>query len=300
MIFIVLALFLANALGAQAPNAPDNRVLLDGIVTAVYGPMRTDIITYSDLQRPGIDGSVRTVPNLVDRILKDQEAQRYGMKSSPEAVDKQLQLVFRSNNWTEHDFNTMVQKIGWLPDEAREEFRIMSDVNQIEAFKIYQQLVVPEREIQAYYQDNPEYEEASHFISRLIIPYDFEQERSVQRMQLQERMQTDPDSFDWPTPFWLKDTDIAREKSFIRELPVGGISESHPILEGFEYIKMVDQKPQRIKPLEDVRNRIIETLKQPKVDQMQQAYNKELRAKAVIVHFDPDIREELAPSSAPE
>jgi peptidyl-prolyl cis-trans isomerase SurA len=299
MFSYLLLLFLPFLSFAQQ-QPPDRRVLFDGILAAVYGPMQTDIITYSDVQRPGIDGSKRTIDGLMDRTLKDQDAQRYGMKSTPDAVDKQLQIVFRGNNWTEEDFNKMVQTMGWLPEEAREEFRLITDVNQIENFKILGQLIVPERDVLAYYQANPEYELAEYLIERAVIPYDFSGDRTMQRAQLNQEIKNNRLEVEWPEPFWISDQDIADDKAFIRTLSFNEISEPQEIGEGFEIMRVLKFKEKKLKTLEEMHNQIVEILRRPKAEEMQKNYSESLRANATIVYFDEEVAEQMKMQSKGE
>src|SRR5439155_22881496 len=99
----------------------------------------------------------------------------------------------------------MVQGAGWLPEEAREEFRLITDVNQIESFKIYSQMIVPEREIIAYYEEHPEFEEAAYQIQRVVIPYDFEREVEEQKTQLLIDLKRHNIQLNWSEPFWIED-----------------------------------------------------------------------------------------------
>ena len=281
---ISLIFLLCNAI-VQATSP----VLIDGIVAAVYGPVRTNIVTYSDLQRPGIDGGPRTVNLVIDRHLEDQKAQHYGMTSTPEAVDKQLQTVFRANNWSEEDFNKMVQAAGWLPEEAREEFRIMTDVNQLEAFKIYGQMIVPERDILAYYNANPEHEDGAYHLQRAVIPYDFTLEPEEQKTRLLIALKRHQCVLEWSDPFWINDQDIAEDKAFIRDLSLRQISKLHQSVDGFEVYKVLEKRERRQKSLEEMRPFIVDTLRQPKVKKLKEAFHKELRDNATIVYFDEDI-----------
>lgn len=283
--FLFLFSFLMSA-QIQAESIPDNAVLVDGVQTAIYGPQRTDIVTYSDLQRPGIDGSRRTLDVLIDRALKDQDAMRYGMKSSPEAIEKNLQAVFRGNSWTEQDFNKMVQTVGWLPEEAREEFRIMTDVNQVESFKIGGQLIVPERDVQTYYQEHPEYESAGYLIARAVVPYDFNQERIEQKSDIINDIKENVLDVQWAEPFWVTDEDIAEDKAFLRTLAPNTISDPQQAPDGFEVLMVQELKPRRLKTIDEMRTAIIEILRKPKLQEVQENYSKELRTNATIVNFD--------------
>ena len=267
-----------------------NHLLVDGIVACVFGPQKTDIITYSDLARPGIDGTPRTLDKLVVRALKDQEAQRYGMQSSPEAVEKNLQAVFREHNWAENDFNKMVQAAGWMPEEAREEFRIMTDVNQIESFKIFSQLIVPERDILAYYQANLELEPASYHIQRAVVPYDFEIEREIQLKEILKSLKKQKLELEWSPSFWVTEDDIKNDKEFIASLDIHQISQPREVVEGFEFFKLLESKERHQKTLEEMRNKIIEILRAPKAEELQESYHKDLLKRSTVVYCDPNIQ----------
>lgn len=273
-----------------AEQSANSRVLIDGIVASVYGPSSTSIITYSDLIRPGIDGSKRTLEGLIMRSLEDQDAKRYGMQSTPEAIEKNLQAVFRSNNWLEDDFNKMVQNAGWMAQEAREEFRLMTDVAQIEGFKIYSQLIVPERDILAYYEDHPEFEEASFYIQRAVVPYDFNKQHEEQYDELVQLLKNKQLVLDWTAPFWVSDVDLSESKLFIKDLALNEISLPQDSPEGFEFLQQLKSSPRRKKSIEERRNSIIEVLREPKAEVLKNEYYKELLKPATVVYFDDEFK----------
>lgn len=273
----MLNLFALNALYAEAPL-----IFLDGIEVAIYGVPRTDIITHSELRRPGIDGNVRTKDDLINQYLKAQDAVRYGMKATSEAVDKQLEMIFKNNHMTEDDFNKMLQAAGYLPEEGREEFARLTDVSQIEGFKIYGQLIVPERDIIAHYNEHPEYEEAAYEVEHAVIPYDFSQERQEQCAHL------DTNNLEWTEPFWVNEQDIADDKAFIRTLPFNTISEPRESSFGFEFIRVRAYKEKKLIPLEKRRLAIIDTLRQPMLQEKRETYHKELREHATILDFSAE------------
>src|SRR5437867_1197347 len=72
--------------------------LLDTIQAVVYSEEGAEIVTKSDIDRPGLDGSFRTLEDVVLERLMYLDAKRFKILPDQDTIDKHLKAVQRENN----------------------------------------------------------------------------------------------------------------------------------------------------------------------------------------------------------
>lgn len=266
---------------------PSDAVLVDTIEAVVFAPEGTKVITKSELDRPGLDGRMRTINDLVLERLLLLEAQKFKMVPDDETIDKYLSNIQRENNLTLDALKKIFKSAGYSYEEGREQFGMMSIVNQVLDFKIRSRLIVPEKEVVAYYKENPEIIEASYWIQRAVIPFDSRKSVEVQRAEIQRKIDhtiglTD---IEWQAPFWINDSEIAQDKRYIIALQPGQISAPQIVDDGFEIFQLKEAKETHERPLQERYRDIVELLRKPKYEQLMEEYKKQLFDAAAVLYF---------------
>lgn len=255
------------------------RVKIDGIKSTIYTHESVDIATLSDLKRLSLDGSPRTLQTIEFEVLVYQEASRSpSLMLDDTATEKGLEKLLKDNNLTKQQLEEIFKASGYTYQEGREQFRRMSTINQMLDHRIRSRLLVPEKDVKAYYNEHPIYEEASYLIQRALVPFN----RSVSIENLQQTSL----SLEWSPEFWVQEDELAQEKRFITLLGVGQISEPYRTDDGFEFFRLVQKKERRLKPLEMRYTEIANILRKPRYDKLFDEYKNQLFDAASIIRFD--------------
>ena len=99
------------------------------------------------------------------------DAQRYKINADEEMVDKHLRALQEENKLTLDELNHIFANAGYTPEEGRKQFGMVTVVNQLLDFKIRSRLIIPDKEVVAYYNAHPEQQEAAYLIERGLIEY---------------------------------------------------------------------------------------------------------------------------------
>jgi hypothetical protein len=262
--------------------------LLDTIKVVVFGEERTDIITHSDLVRPSLDGSNRSLEDHVLESLVFQDAVRFKIMPTPESIEKHLMAVQRENNLSLEDLQAIFRNAGYTYEEGKEKFGIISAVGQMLDFKIRSRLIVPEKDVVAYYEANPEYTPETYQLVRAFVNCGEDQEVDALRAEVEQLIDTGSSSLEiqWSESFWIKSDDLAENRQFVRTMQVGGIAIAQEFDEGLELIKVMDHQEKGLVPLEKRYGEIAEILRRPKYEELFGQYKKELFDGAAIIYFD--------------
>ena len=273
---------------AQGNELPEDAQLLDKIVAIVFASEGTKVITKSQLDRPGLDGRTRTLDELIFEALLLLDALKFKMAPDDETIDKYLANIQRENNLTLDQLKKIFKSAGYTYEEGREQFGMMSIVNQILDFKIRSRLIVPEKDVVAYYKEHPELIEASYLIERGLIPFadDKTQEQQQNEIELFVNHGTGSIAIDWQPSYWMAHSEFADDKLFITELQPKKISAPQITSEGFEVYRVVESKPAHERPLEDRYRAIVDVLRAPRYEQLMEEYKKQLFDCASILKFD--------------
>ena len=273
-------LFFVIALDAQ------QLIFLDGVKAVFRGSHGTDLVMASELERPKLDGSPTNLQEILNELALAQEAKKYRLWPSPEEVEKQLRMVAQSNKKTPKELDELFIATGYTPQEGMNSFAQINAVNSLVGFKITANLIVPESEVIAYYNENPEYEPAAYHIEHTIIPFATNKEQQLKQLQAVVRTNDAKHSLAWEASFWINQDDLAADKQFITQLKVGQISQPQEVYGGFELFRLVNMHEARLKPLDERYGQIVTLLRKPKYGELMAQFQKELLDSASIILFD--------------
>ena len=271
----------------EAETKDDELFLIDSLKAVVYGQERTDLITLSDVTRPSIDGSQQNLEDLVVSKLICQDAARYKMEPDNDAVDNHLKAVQRENNLSLDDLKSIFTSAGYTYEEGKEQFKIMTSVGTMVDFRIKSRLIVPEKDIQAYYQEHPIIKEAAYQVERAQVVAPQGMDHAVFMQELQLLVDTGKSKLDieWADPFWINKSELAQDKQFLTTLEVGCIAMGVESATGIELFRLKNKKEEHLVSLEERYNEIADVLKRPKYNELFDAYKKDLFTNAAVIYF---------------
>lgn len=255
------------------------KVLINKIEAVVVGPEGSDIIDTFDVQRPGIDGRVRTLNDRIREREMYQDAKTMKLVDK-EQVQKQLKAVQKENNLTEDALKNIFKSGGYTYEEGLEQFEMMTAVNQITGFKVASKMIIPEKDVIAYCNEHPEMLEAEYELSFASIPlYQASSAKELKQKLTQKQL-----SIAWDEPFWIKKSEIAAEKKAIHALTKGQVYVSKGA-SGYELIKLIDKKEERPVPVKDRYAEVERALQPVKYQQLFQSYLQELDDKMAVIRL---------------
>lgn len=281
-----LALFfgLFSGFALAKKTVPESAYRVDSIQAVVYFENYTDVLTLSDTYRPALDGTMRTLEELALEKMMYRDALVHRMGPDDEQVDKHLKSIQRQHGLSLNDLKNMFTQAGYTYEQGREQFATMAAVNSIIDFKIRSQLVIPEREVVAYYEQNPQVQDAAYFLETAFIADNLGDQELLKKVEDFTYTKKTDLEVDWSAPFWVEATELAQEKNFIHEMFVGDISfeQSNG---GYNLFRLVDKRKEHARSLEERYREITDLLRKPKYELLFDNYKKELFDSASIVYF---------------
>lgn len=291
--FLLLLLSMATMLHAQdaaiSAKEPDlaQYETVDRIeVTIFFGENDVIIITQADLQRPNLDGSTRTLEDLIFENLVYLDAKRYGMLASVESGERYFKMLQQANNRSQEELKKVFEDAGYTYEDALIHLARLSIINEMLDFRIRSRLIVPEKEVLAYYKDNPVIDPVGYLVERIFIPYptapikNMAMYKKVLRDHVKQGKMPDADRVE----FWVKQNELAEDKQFIAQLSDGELSQVQELEDGFELFLLKETRPERLLTLEERRLDIIRQLTQPRYEKLFNQYKESLRENATIVY----------------
>ncbi len=275
---IFFLLILPFFIAAKDAKIPESALLIDSIQAVVFGQNGTQIITYSDVIRPGLSGVPRTLDDIVFERLVFLDAQKFKINADEDAVDKYLAMIQKENNLTLDQLKDVFASAGYSYQEGREQFKMLQTVNSMLDFKIRSHVIVPRQLVEQYYHEHPVIEEAAYKIQVGFWPY-IPGKEETQNKALTYMSKTGKAVRDvqWSEPFWVKKGDVAVEKQFIFNLKVGQSSLPNDRGgEGFEIYRLVEKTEERIPTLDERYKEIADTLRKPIYQDLMDRYKQQL------------------------
>jgi len=267
---------------------PSDAYLVDEIHAIVFAQEGQQLITKSDTERLSLEGKVRTLDELILEKLMYLDGIRFKMQADDETIDKHLAMIQKENKMTLDDLKKVFQSAGYSYEEGRQQFGMISVINQLLDFKIRSRLIVPEKEVLAYYNAHPEVQEATFQIQRALVYYSESKTKQAQQEELELFVTENKGlvKIEWQDPFWVNAGDLAESKRFITIMEQGSISMPQRTAEGFELIRLVEKKPERVLSMEDRYREISDVLRKPRYETLFNDYKQQLFDGASILYFN--------------
>jgi len=289
MRILLLSLLLSTSIFADNENNDidtSNLILIDQIEVVVYG-QGVEIITKSDIDRPALGGGFRTKDEIIFEKEVLLDAKKHHLPQDEEAIDAYLAQIQREHNLSQDQLEEIFTSSGYTIQEGREQLQMMQTVNTMLDIKIRSNLIVPRKDVEKYYQDNPAIVEATYTLERAFVPQSNKISSDKQYKLLVEHAQGTKRvvGITWSDPFTLNHSDIAESKDFIYTMQPGEISLPHLVNGGFELFRLVEKTPETVKSLEDCYRDIVDVLRRPKYEELMEKYREHLSKNCSVVYF---------------
>lgn len=264
-----------------------NFVLLDQIEVVVYGQEEVEIITKSDIDRPSLGGGFRAKEDIVFEKEVLLDAKKHHIPQDEDAIDAYLAQMQREHDLSPEQLEEIFTSAGYTLEEGREQLQMMQTINTMLDVKIRSNLIIPRKDVEEYYKNNPTIIEATYTLQRAVVPQSERLSADQQYNILVRYAQTGKGASGivWGDAFTINHSDIAANKQFIYDMQIGQMSLPQTVNGGFEMFKLVDKTPQQVKTLEESYREIVEILRRPKYDELMEKYREALANNASVVYF---------------
>lgn len=261
-------------------------ILIDQIEAIVYG-QDAEIITKSDIDRPALGGGFRTKEEIVFEREVLLDAKKHNLPQDDEAIDAYLAQIQREHDLSPEQLEQIFTSSGYTIEEGREQLQMMQTINTMLDIKIRSNLIVPRKDVEEYYKNNPVMIEATYTLQRAFVPQSKKISPDKHYKLLVHYAKTGKGltNIVWSDPFTLNHSDIAENKHFIYTMKPGEVSLPHLVNDGFEMFRLVEKTPQEVKSLEDSYREIVEILRRPKYEELMEKYREHLASISSVVYF---------------
>jgi len=264
-----------------------NLYLLDTIEAVVYVQNNAKIITKSDVDRPSLGGETRSLLDIIFEWLVFLNAKKQGILQDEDALESYLRAIQREHNLTDKELKDIFTAAGYTYEEGREQLLMMQTNKNMIEFKIRSNLIIPRKEVIAYYQAYPQMLEATYVLQRAFFPFSLSKIKEQQKKELIKFSTKNESTIEWSEPFPpIKQSDIAKEKKFIITMQPDDISLPVKIFNGFELFRLKEKIEGRLLTLDERYHEIVTILQQPKYEELLQDYKDRLFDNAAISYFN--------------
>lgn len=270
----------------QKPAPAANLIDQDAIQAVIFTLDGNEIITQSDVMRPSLQGERRSLNDIIFETLVYLDAKKHKIEPDEDAVSRYLAKIMEDNGINLEQMEEIFRQGGRTLKEGREELRKMQAVGSMIDFKIRSNLIVPRKDVEAYYHAHPEIKPARYSLRYVQIPFYSMMTKAEQQRDLMKKIKNEGiDFLGLSDPFWVTHGEVAEEKEFIYALKPGKITPPHVTEDGFEFYYLVEKVEECIVPLEERYREIANTLIQPKYAQLLAEYRTQLFDNASIIYF---------------
>lgn len=224
----------------EKPKQPTKEVLNE-VRAVIGGPNETVLILTQDI-RPWLDGTPRTLRDLVIEQLILFDAESLKLQTSEEEVDRVVLQIQKNNNYTHEKMMEMLKAIDYTMEEFRTDLKRKHIVDMMLDYRVRndKRMAVTEEEVTAWWNAHAENQfrmVTGHIKTKLS--------KDLVEKGLQENNLKDP--IDWGAPFAVTEAQLPAEKQFITQKQAGEIVQIEPEEGGFEITKLISKGKEPLK-----------------------------------------------------
>lgn len=311
---VALTLVFLPAMADDKKSSEENAALVNGVAISMEQYNKELNLQLDRIARQGQQLSdeqtavlkTNILESLIEREVLYQQSEKIGIQITDPNVDEQL-VAIKKRFPSEDEYKNALMKMNLSEDEVKAQIKRGLAIRELINQEITSKVVVTEEESKAYYAGNqqlfkqPEQIKASHILIKVDANAD-EAKKNEARKKIEEVQQKLKDGGDF--------AELAKEYSEGPSGPKGGDlgyfgrgqmvkpfedaalalkpNEISDIVEtrfGYHLIKVYDSKPERVMTYEEVKDRIMQRMKQQKIEKDATEYVDKLKKDAKLEKF---------------
>jgi hypothetical protein len=262
---------------------------LDKIDSIVCGPEQNTPITKTDIDwKRDLTNKFIPLNKLIETEIVNQQIVVEKVMMEPEAAEKYVKSIQKQNNFSEADMSRWFNETGRTYQEGIEFLKNQYNNEYFLHFKFKSQLAPTEDEIIAYYEDNPEFIDATIKLRATRVTYDETDKDSFKKDledMIQKELAKEDSGIEWSEPTSIVQDDLPEDKRFLSDMKPGEIKLIDDGQGIFELYQLLEYTPAALVPLDDRRTMIVDALNRQALEKMFSDYNKAVREYIDFIKF---------------
>jgi len=312
-VFVLILVFLP-AMAQEKQSSEKNAALVNGVAISMEQYTKELNIQIDRVSRQGgqvTDDQLAALKNdildsLIEREVLYQQSQKDGIQITDQTIDDQLAAI-KKRFPNETEYKNALSKMNLSEDEVKEQIKRGLSIKELIDQQITSKVVITDEESKAYYDKNPqmfkqpEQIKASHILIKVDAKAD-EAKKAEARQKIEEVQQKLKDGGDFAAlakeysegPSSAKGGDLGyfRRGQMVKPFEEAALAlkpnEVSDVVEtrfGYHLIKVYDNKPEQTLAYADVKDKIIQRLKQEKIEKEAVQYVDKLKKDANLEKF---------------
>ena len=312
-VFVLILVFLP-AMAQEKQSSEKNAALVNGVAISMEQYTKELNIQIDRVSRQGgqvTDDQLAALKNdildsLIEREVLYQQSQKDGIQITDQTIDDQLAAI-KKRFPNETEYKNALSKMNLSEDEVKAQIKRGLSIKELIDQQVTSKVVITDEESKAYYDKNPqrfkqpEQIKASHILIKVDAKAD-EAKKAEARQRIEEVQQKLKDGGDFAAlakeysegPSSAKGGDLGyfRHGQMVKPFEEAALAlkpnEVSDVVEtrfGYHLIKVYDNKPEQTLAYADVKEKIIQRLKQEKIEKEAVQYVDKLKKDAKLEKF---------------
>jgi len=244
------------------------------------------------------------IEEMITEKLEQQKIEELKLQASQEEVDSEIENIKKSNNWTQEDLIVSLKDQDMTLEELRAQIKEQLEISNLINYEVKSKAVILESQLLKYYQDNPDKykeDEQVHVAGIFLLMKDQNNkdelneltkkgEETLNRIKngedfaaLAKEYSQGPGADEGGELGKFNTAEIDAElKKAIDGLSDGGVSGLITRDTGIQIIKLIKREGGKIKPFEEVRDKIYDTIYHEELNKKYTTWLKDLKDNSYI------------------
>ena len=315
ILFLTLCAIAATCLSAEETSAADGTLALVNDVPITKGQLDMElkrVEKQAEMKNNPIAPAERNkiqkelIETLINRELLYQESLKKGYDIQPAELDREFKTI-KARFANQRGYQQALADMGISEEKFKEQVKRGLSIRKLLEKELYEKLEVTEQESRSFYDNNPNFFQkpeqvrASHILVKMVEDDDEEKQAAARQKieDIQKKIEGGEDFAqlartysEGPSSAQGGDLGYFDRRKMVKpfsdaafRLQPGEISPIVKTRFGYHIIKVVDRKPETKLAYEEIKPRLVESLKQDKMQDAIAVYLREIKSSATIKRF---------------
>ena len=257
-----------------------SRVIVDEIRAVVYHEDGARIVLTSDI-KPDLDGRPRSLRDAVLEELMLVEADHFHITVTDDDAEDYLAELQKMNHMGRAGMERVMEDMGYSYAEGREKLRRRQAVEQLVDFRVRsdKRFIVTREDVEKFEAEHPVFEQGLYTLAQVVVPADAAMQKKYSQQEL--------DALAWEDSFDLHENDVADDKKFLADAPLGSVVDREEVEGGVELTRLVARRARRRVTVDELYDQVVNKIRMERFDELMKDFQKNILAKSTVRFTHP-------------
>lgn len=266
------------------------RIIVDEMRAVVYHEDGARIILSSDI-KPDLDGQQHTLRDVVLEELMLIEADHFHITVTKDDAEDYVAELQKTNHMSRAAMERLMEDMGYSYDQGLEKMRRRQTIEQLIDFRVRsdKRFIINREDVEKFEAEHPVFEQAVYTLAQVVVQDQNLSGEALAKSDALEKKysQKELDALAWEESFDLHENEVAEDKKFLVDAPLGSVVDREEVDGGVELTRLVARTPRRRVSVDELYDQVVNRIRLERFGEVMKDFQKTILDTSTIRFTHP-------------